>query len=310
MIEDINNYIYNLDEKALLGAFFAEISDITIYVEDTAVGMRNFYKKLLEKKFPKITIDNIIPLGKKSDVIKACKERPFTLLNEIYIIDGDLDLLLSKKINQKCLFQHNVYCIENYLFDEEAISNFISDELGTIDDIKIIKNLLNLNNFFNEFFSPFAKIYKLFAIIYKNKLNIPTISRFNSSIYLYKKNSYITLNQEQLEIEYHAVEKLIISNIGYKEFKEELTNIENIMKSLTLNDLKKIISGKNELLFLLKNYSHFIAKNLDKNCNNITGINSSSLKIKLAKYTKHENLEELYNAIEKTIKNGYYDEAS
>ncbi|WP_180175735.1 hypothetical protein [Acinetobacter sp. YH12025] len=49
---NINDFLYSQDEKSLIGALQAEVSDITIYIEDTAEGMRNFYKKLLEKNSP------------------------------------------------------------------------------------------------------------------------------------------------------------------------------------------------------------------------------------------------------------------
>ncbi len=308
MYNQLDEYSYNTGEKSLLGAFFAEISDITIYIEDTADGMRNFYKKLLEQRFPKITIDHIVALGKKADVIKFCTERPYQNLNEIFIVDGDLDLILCKKNKIRSLFQHNVYCIENYLIDEEAVSNFISDELGTIDDINIIKKNLNLNIFLDKIFSSFIEIYKIFAIIYKNQLDIPTVSRFNDSIYIQKKGTYTMLNDEIIKHEYNEVKNAIISKKGNDFFEKELNEIQNYIKHLNPNDYRKIISVKKEILYLIKSYSHFIARNIDSKCNNIIGFNLASFKVKLAKYTKHENLNELFNAIETTIKNGYYEE--
>jgi len=307
---ELNDVLYNHDEKLLMGAFLSEVTDIIIYIEDTADGMRNFYKKLLEKKFPNITIDNIIPLGKKTEVIKACQERPYPNLKELYIIDGDLDIILNKKVKNRSLFQHNVYCIENYLFDEEAISNFISDESGKIDDIQSIKKALNVDYFFNEIFSYFIEIYKLFAIVYKNKLDIPTISSFDDSIYLYRKGNYTTIRIEVLYEKFNILKNQIVDKIGIKKFQSDLDEINTYILSIKVEDYRKIISGKNELLYLLKGYAQHIARKLDQDCKNIMQINHSSLKVKLAKYTNHHHLNELFYAIEQTINHGFYEEAS
>lgn len=307
---NINDYLYNYDEKKLMGALFFEVSDVTIYIEDTASGMRNFYKKLLERKFPTINIDNIVPLGKKTEVIKACQEKKFKKSKEIYIIDGDLDIVLCQKVKFKSLFQHNVYCIENYLFDEDAVSHFISNESGKIDDIELIKKTLELDLFLNTNSLHFIEIYKLFAIIYKHQLNITTITRFDNSIYTFKKNYYTTINSDTISKNFTEIKNLIISQIGDQQFYSDFNKVNHYINTLNIKDYKKIISGKNELLILLKGYAQYIAKILDKECTHIMQINSSSLKVKLASYTKHPNLNELYHAIEEKINNGYYEDVS
>lgn len=306
---DLNDVLYSHDEKLLMGAFLTEVSDITIYIEDTANGMRNFYKKLLEKKFPIINIDNIIPLGKKAEVIKACQERSFPNLKELYVIDGDLDILLDQKIKNRSLFQHNVYCIENYLFDEDAVSNFISNESGKIDDIQIIKQALNLNIFFNEIFSYFIDIYILFAIVYKNKLDISTISSFDDSIYHYRNKNYTTINMDVISKKYNDLKDKIIEKIGNEKFEIDFNLLDQYKKLLKIEDYKKVISGKNELLHLLKGYSQHVVKHLDTDCAHIMKLSSSSLKVKLANYTNHSSLSDFFNAIEQTINHGFYEEA-
>lgn len=307
---NIEDFLYNQDEKSLMGVLQAEVSDITIYIEDTADGMRNFYKKLLEKKFPKISIDNIIPLGKRSEVIKRCKERKFPQLKELYIIDGDLDIILRQRVKNKGLFQHRVYCIENYLFDEDAVANFLSNESGKIDDINNIKQALNINDFFNEIFGFFIDIYILFAISHKNRLDIPTVNSFDDSIYLHRNKNYTIIDTEKMNKKYNTLKTEIIEKIGISTFETDFDILNQYKEDFKAEDYRKIISGKKELLYLLKGYAQYIVKNFDSDCKHIMQLSHSSIKVKLATHCNHDNLSELFNAIEQTINHGYYDEAS
>ncbi|UUS56857.1 MULTISPECIES: DUF4435 domain-containing protein [unclassified Acinetobacter] len=306
---NINDFLYSQDEKSLIGALQAEVSDITIYIEDTAEGMRNFYKKLLEKKFPNISIDNIIPLGKKTEVIKYCNQKTNNL-RELYVIDGDLDIFLCKKIKRKFLFQHNVYCIENYLFNEDAVANLLSNESGKMDDINIIKQALEMDNFFDEIFGFFIDIYILFAISYKNGLDIPTVNSFDDSIYLHRNKNYTVINTEKMSTKYNNLKNEIIEKIGISKFNTDFNSLNQYKEGFTVQDYRKIISGKNELLYLLKGYAQHIVKNFDPNCKHIMQLSHSSMKVKLAAHTNHDNLSEFFNAIEQTINHGYYSEAS
>ncbi len=179
-----------------------------------------------------------------------------------------------------------------------------------MDDINIIKQALEMDNFFDEIFGFFIDIYILFAISYKNGLDIPTVNSFDDSIYLHRNKNYTVINTEKMSTKYNNLKNEIIEKIGISKFNTDFNSLNQYKEGFTVQDYRKIISGKNELLYLLKGYAQHIVKNFDPNCKHIMQLSHSSMKVKLAAHTNHDNLSEFFNAIEQTINHGYYSEAS
>ena len=104
-----------------LGHLTSHNNDVEIFVEDS--GTPNLWVKLLQHYLPpNVTLNNVIVLGSKENVIRACKaDQASDGRKKLYIIDGDLDVLKRlPKPQLKHLYRLRSYCVENYLLDEDA----------------------------------------------------------------------------------------------------------------------------------------------------------------------------------------------
>lgn len=105
-----------------LGLLKSRNNDIEVFVEDTSAP--NLWVFLLRKYLPSsVRLDSVNVLGSKRNVIDACKaDQAVDGRKKLYIIDGDLDILLGKpKPRLRHLYRLRRYCVENYLLDERAL---------------------------------------------------------------------------------------------------------------------------------------------------------------------------------------------
>lgn len=117
--------------KNAMPIFYKQWNDIDIYIEDMALETKKMFHRILERCYADLyRINKIFPLGDRDSVINACIAdisvggRP-----KIYIIDGDLDLLLdTNPCGIRCLYVLPVYCIENVIIDEGATIRIIVEE--------------------------------------------------------------------------------------------------------------------------------------------------------------------------------------
>ncbi len=163
--------------KKAKSVFFQKFNDIDIYVEDTSKGSKKFYNVLLSRVLSeKYKISTVFPLGNKDAVIKECQnDNDFKRL-KLYIVDGDLDLLLNNnKNNLNRLYVLKRYCIENYLIDEEAIIALLHEEdlQQTVDKIE---KLFDYQAWLKENELALFDLFLLYAISKKYSLEIPTVS--------------------------------------------------------------------------------------------------------------------------------------
>ena len=105
-----------------LGLLKSGRNDIEVFVEDSSSP--NLWVIFLRRYLPSnIRLDSVNVLGSKSNVIDACKaDQKNDGRKKLYIIDGDLDLLLGRpKPRLRHLYRLRRYCIENYLLEEGAL---------------------------------------------------------------------------------------------------------------------------------------------------------------------------------------------
>jgi len=116
--------------KKAKAVFFQKFNDIDIYVEDTSKGSKKLYSILLSRALSgKCRVSTVFPLGSKNTVIEECQKDNDHGRLKIYIVDGDLELLLnSNQSDLPRLYVLKRYCIENYLIDENAILELLHEE--------------------------------------------------------------------------------------------------------------------------------------------------------------------------------------
>ncbi|EPQ3971573.1 DUF4435 domain-containing protein [Acinetobacter baumannii] len=282
-----------------IGYFYFSLQDINIYVEDTAKGSEAIYKALVSNLFPDKKIRSIICLGGRSDVIEACKAKKNSI-KELYIIDGDLNLLYEPKIKMKGLFNNGVYCVENYMVDESALATILEETL--VLEPEIAKEKLSWSDFVTSMKNAFLEPFILYAVSHLLKCPEKTIKRFDSKTWInhsVKKGEYKSPNQEVINKSISELKMRLINDYSKVVVDNNIELIRNKINKLSDEEIINFISGKNYLLPFVCNYLGHKGVSL-----NVIPIDS--LKYRLIKASRHKELEKLQSAIREVAVNGEY----
>lgn len=282
-----------------IGYFHLEFQDINIYVEDTAKGSEELYKALMKNIFPNQKINNIICLGGRTNVIEACKIKE-NKLKELYIIDGDLNLLYEPCLKMKGLFHSQVYCMENYMIDETALATLLEETLAL--NLDEAKRCLDWETFIFSMKDAFLEIFILYAVSHSLSNSEKTIKRFNPNTWInhsVKKGEYKSPNKSIIENESETLKSSLTVKFGDAVINRKIQEIKTKVNQMNDEDILDFFSGKNYLLPFVINYlSH---KGVPEKV--IPGL---SLKYRLIKASKHKRLVELTTAIKEVVQNGEF----
>lgn len=131
--------------KKTIPLFFKKWNDIDIYIEDKESSTQKVYVQIIQRLTDgNYKVARIFPLGNRQKVLEASAKaaRHKSKRPELYIIDGDLDLILGETPAKiKNLYVHNCYCIENVLFDEGAAIEIMYEEDATKSKEDLAKHL-------------------------------------------------------------------------------------------------------------------------------------------------------------------------
>ncbi len=239
---------YSQEAKKAKANFYNQFNDIDIFVEDTAYRIQKLYLIIFEKIFGKIKINEIFPLGGKSQVIMEYNNNNKNNIKEkpsLFIIDGDLDLFsamptyvndIKSKSHLCCL---NRYSIENYLIEKKAIFKII--EKYSKKEIKNIEKKIDYDNWIIKNLS-LLKLFIYYSIIHEKKLGIQNVS------------------YGVLELCHETDNEGVIDEA---KIKKRIENIKNKIKLKNNDNLKKIYKDRFELLSEKNNLIIYVAgKNL------------------------------------------------
>jgi Protein of unknown function (DUF4435) len=147
-------------------------NDIDVYVEDAAC--RNMYLRLINRILTPHghSISTVFPLHGRSKVLETCAGDQVADRPRLYIIDGDLDLLLGNPApNLKHLYRLDVYCAENLLLSERAAVT-VATECHTDTYWGDLAVMLGLRPLFERCVSLLAPLFVVYAVIYSLDLPI------------------------------------------------------------------------------------------------------------------------------------------
>lgn len=119
--------------KYAMQVFYRSVNDVDIFIEDTAIETKKIYVNLLRRVLGgEISFSQVFPIGDKARVYQRCQaDQGVRARPAVYIVDGDHDDLLGNRLPVlKRLFRLNRYCVENYLFDEDAAVSYLDDEIA------------------------------------------------------------------------------------------------------------------------------------------------------------------------------------
>ncbi|KGE16077.1 DUF4435 domain-containing protein [Sphingobacterium deserti] len=189
--------------------FFIQFNDVSFYIEDS--DQENFYHRILCNLFPDIRIEKIFPLNGKDNVIDEC-EKNIGDKTKVYLVDKDFDDLFGRKTNLSNLFYLNRYSIENYLFELDAIVEYIISEKPRLKRSVILRTL-NIDNLISSIGSALEDLIYIFLLVQSRCPRLSNISvsferffDFSDGCFILKQNS-LDEYLEDVALELNKVDK-------------------------------------------------------------------------------------------------------
>lgn len=276
---------FNSEQEQISSLFTSYRNDIDIYTEDQDKD-KAFYKKLFKRLLEGtgINISDVYPLGSSDEVIDACRKDTDTTRKKIYIVDGDIFVMLTPKDSIQNLFVLDSYCMENMVIDEDAVCTTLCNRIGTME-FENLKNIYKYDELINNHKDALIDLFfhKAISQKYLDYFILNKLQRY------YDKNNNLDItkiNEEQQELR----NKLISDNyLTTEKFDEELYNL-SMRFPKNSETFHRIVSGKD---FLIHMISFHAKKTLDESI----GYDNYAWKYNLAQHCSLERLQPLKDAI-------------
>ncbi len=252
---------FSFNSLKAIPRFFAYRNEIDIYTEDK-VSDKEFYKALFSRLTNnKIIINDITPLGCKSNVLKAYDEQDISSSRKkIYIVDGDLDLIIgTNRKPEKNLVILDSYCIENYIIDEKSALEIIYYSNGISEKHSLSKKL-NFDKWIGYNKTVLINLFLNFAI-FRMFGGGPIIK--SASHFLKTEKKQVILDTAAINVYSNEVKDEIIELLKENGFDSPEETYEKEFDKLKINwvdsneTLLSIISGKDYLIHLLQHRVNF-----------------------------------------------------
>lgn len=161
-----------LASKAVL---YRPLQDIDIYVEDE--GSEVFYTELLKRLVGRnARIATVVPLRGRENVIKKAKEHSDSS-PALFLIDGDLHWVAGLSLpTLPHIYVHPCYCVENYLFCEDAMIQIVVENQGAIKESDA-KSVLDWKTTRDRVETLLVPLFIEFAVAFALCPEIKTVSR-------------------------------------------------------------------------------------------------------------------------------------
>lgn len=239
---------YSDAARELLPRFYAEYNDVTVFVEDE--GDEIFYQKLLQNLFESsLRITRVFGVSGKENLFKKVIEysEGKIIENAFFIADGDLDRMveISAPPSDR-LHVLDEYCIENYLFEEDAVCLVVQEE-NPSKTLEQWKERVNFLAWLENTVNVLTPLFACFVFIQKHDLGKKNIgvgigvlisNGGHRSLDVSKVKRYVQRTKKEIQKCYDV------------NYEKEILKIERKM-GRTWQKRKRNICGKNYLLPLL-----------------------------------------------------------
>lgn len=164
--------------------FLKNRNDIDIFVEDTSSSSIKFYVEFFNNLMrDRFVVSDVFPCGNKKQVIGLAKRRARASRRlgraQIFIVDGDLGLISGSSACVPGVVQWPVYCVENYLIDENAILEVI-DRIETTMRRDEISVKLDFQNWISSNIDIFIRLYSFIFVCFFYKVKIKLMKKSNA----------------------------------------------------------------------------------------------------------------------------------
>ena len=269
-------------ERAKLGYdyLYGHYNTVNIYVEDTAsrVAWEIYLSRLLEGT-AKIT--RIFQEGGKKAVVERWRSlKSDSSRKRVFVVDGDLDILLGGGGSEKGLFCLDAYCFENLLVCSEAIieaaweydGNHEKSEVA--DGLRISEILLSVRN-------AFVPLFVMYAIAHEVELGEETVKY---SVARLLKADGMSVCKTAVSKRIRDLRAKTVRKVGWSEYRKYRQRVLGFLGSL--NCPETCVSGKDYIFpvihgvltkrFSCKERRGQLAVRLARNCSLERGNNLKS----------------------------------
>lgn len=240
----------NLKAKVAKPIFFDEYNEIDVYIEDTAVGYKKLFTKIVQRVLePHYKVDSVFPLGGRTEVIAACKtDQGKKNRARIYIVDGDLYLLSgeTEDLNLRGLYVLPRYCIENHLLCDLSLLS-IMDEEDPTRSFDVLAGLLDFDGWVDANKNHLVELFIEYGVAKKIAPTVQTVAFGYRG--LVSSNDGL-VDPVKVDMRIKDVKEQVIKISGqdlYDKTRQEIS--QNI--SFDKNHLLSLVSGKDLLMPLL-----------------------------------------------------------
>lgn len=284
-----------LSSKAVL---YRPLQDIDIYVEDEDSEV--FYTELLKRLVGNdARIAAVIPLRGRNNVISHAQaysnSRP-----ALFLVDGDLHWVAGLSLpTASCLYVHPCYCVENYLFCEQAMIQLSVENSGAMTE-KVAEAQLDWSTLRETLEKLFVPLFIEFATAFSLCPDIKTVSRgIGCVLRTARSGSLPTIDAGKVIAVQEEVRAAVLEQVDTSSYTRTRTAIEAQIKMI--RDPLDVVSGKDFLIPV----QMFEA-------NRVGGqkVQRRSFVFRLAKHCKMQKLDALREKILEMIKSNKAFEAT
>ncbi len=211
------NSIPQLSQSYLSGQdiFWSQFNEVNFYIEDTE--QENLYLVILSKLFKDLRFLKIFPLNGKQNVINEAKINSGNR-SKIYIVDKDFDDLHNIIINIDNLFYLDRYCIENYLYEIDALVELVIEEAPTYKKEAILAKY-SFKDVIERLENELAYLFALLFIVQTYDIEIKNTS-YSIARFTDDRNKFILSSKKIDEYKYQVklalMEKGLLFNLEEK----------------------------------------------------------------------------------------------
>jgi len=229
-------------------SFYHEYNSIDIFIEDTAVGYKKLFTKLLSRILSSSHIvSDVFPLGGRIEVISACEADQLRRNRaRLYIIDGDLYLLTGENLNLKGLYVLPRYCIENHLLCISALLSIMEEE-DPERDLIALEGLLDFTGWVDSVKNDLLSLFIEYGVAKSIAPHLQTVK------YGYKNlisGNSGDVDRDKVNTRIHTLRQQIIDHAGQNKYDAERERI-GAMVTFDYDSFIKYISAKDILMPLL-----------------------------------------------------------
>lgn len=164
---------FSHDALANRPLFLGGLNSVNIFVEDD--GKEYEYEIVLERLLgEKADVFAIFPLGGKISVIQRCRNSGLCDSNgtpNIFLVDGDFDILWGDQVNAPNLIYLDRYNIESYFCSKEAVEGYMR---GVLECRKQeVAGRINFNGWLQSLCDNGLRLFMLFALRRRYKPELP-----------------------------------------------------------------------------------------------------------------------------------------